>query len=281
MNNKDTSYSNFALRLILVCTILILGSTVIFALNSSLENNKTEKGNSAPENNEEKELINKLYRYVSYGRELQPMYYFIKNKELTKDTFDNYEKVGYAFQFASKSNVKDLTDKGFTVDGAVYKEWIETIFGKGTTYDNSKVVTLFTNSVLKNSIVNIEYNKEKDQYVVTKIDGFIKEKNLGIDNFYYKLDSYNIDNVNKDITIKEKFIFVAKELSNDQKSINNIKVYKDIYQTKLIDEIKKPTKERIKKFSINSYLEDANVIAYTFKLDEDNNYYLYSTKVSE
>lgn len=279
MKNESTTYSNFALRLVLVCTILILGSTIIFAFNQNFKKGKEEKTESK-EDTSEKDLINKLYQYVSYGRDLQPMTYFFQNKELTNETFDALEKVRYAFQLANKKEVFDLTDKGFKVLGDTYKGWIEEIFGKGTPFDNSKTITLYTNDLLKNSIVNIEYNQKANQYIVTKENGFIKEDKDEIQDYYTKMDTYHIDPINHTIQIDEKVIFVGKEWNVSNK-ISNIKVYKDIYKTKLIQEIKEPTKEVLKDFRIEDYWSDAATISYTFQLGEDNNYYFSSSKIEE
>lgn len=279
MKDKSTTYSNFALRLILVCTILILGSTIIFTVNQNFRKDKEEKIENKEED-KEKKLVNKLYHYVSYGRDLQPMTYFFQNKEITSETFDNLEKVRYAFQMANKKEVFDLTDKGFKVLGDTYKKWIEEIFGKETTFDNSKTITLYTNDLLKNSIVNIEYNPTSNQYVVTKEDGFVKENKDGIQDYYTKMDTYHIDSTNGTIEIVEKAIFVDKEWDVNNK-ISNIKVYKDIYKKQLIQEIKTPTKETLKSFRIEDYWEDAASIHYTFKLGEDNHYYFYSSRIVE
>lgn len=276
---KSANYTDFVLKLMLIATILIIASAIIFSVNNNFINN-IEK-NDVKVDDSEKKLINKLYGYVTYGRDIQPMYYFFRNKEINYEDFDNKEKVAYAFQLANESNVTDLTERSFTVSGETYKVWIEEIFGKDTPFDNSNLITLhIDNGLLKNSIVEIKYDRDKDQYNVTKINGYIKEKEK-IESFYSELFDYNIDNSDKTITIREKVIFVAKELSNDLKSITNIKVYKDLYQTKLIDEIKKPTKKQIENFKLNNYAEDANIITYTFKVDEEGNYYFYSSKIEE
>lgn len=280
MKQRDTSYSNFVLQLVLVCTILILGSTIIYAFRSDLIPTKKDNTELETKEDSQKKLVDQLYQYVTYGRDLQPMYYFFKNKEITSESFDNMEKVAYAFQLANKDEIMDFTEQGFTVNGDVYKKWIETIFGKDTLFDNSKPLTLYTNDLLKNSIVNIEYNKEKDQYIVTRENGFVSDKDDKISNFYAKFNKYDINNDDNTITIEEKVIFTGKKWNNDN-IISNIKVYRDIYHTKLIDEIKNPTQEQIQKFDINDYLKDANTITYTFKMDEDNNYYFYSSKVEE
>lgn len=276
---RDTSYSNFVMKLMLVCTILILGSAIIFSFNSALKKDKKDNKQEEELTSEEK-LINKLYGYVTFGRDEQLMNYFYQFKELTTDTFDGLEKVKYAFNLLEEDKLNKIDDKTYSIDADIYNGYIKTMFGENTTYDNSKEVSIFTNKILKNSIMTISFDKEKNQYIISRINGF-KKTNEQIKPFYYKLEDYNIDNANKQITINEKFIFVEKEISENGKDITGINIYKDIYHEKILKSIDYPSASQIEKFNYNDYIKDGGSITYTFKLDNNNNYYFYSSNINE
>lgn len=277
--DRDTSYSNFVMKLMLVCTILILGSAIIFSFNSALKKDKKDNKQEEELTSEEK-LINKLYGYVTFGRDEQLMNYFYQFKELTTDTFEGLEKVKYAFNLLEEDKLNKIDDKTYSIDADIYNSYIKTMFGENTTYDNSKEVSIFTNKILKNSIMTISFDKEKNQYIISRINGF-KKTDEQIKPFYYKLEDYNIDNANKQITINEKFIFVEKEISENGKDITGINIYKDIYHEKILKSIDYPSTSQIEKFNYNDYIKDGGSITYTFKLDNNNNYYFYSSNINE
>ncbi len=274
---RDTSYSNFVMKLMLVCTILILGSAIIFSFNTAL-GRKNTKEEEKVEKDTNKSIIDTLYGYITFNRDIEPTYYFYQNKELNYEEFDALEKIRYAFGLLDEKQVTKKDDRTYSIDAGIYNGYIETIFGKNTVYDNSKEVVIMTNKIVKNSIMSISFDKDNNEYVITRINGF-KPNNDKIKNYYYKLNSYDIDNDNKTITIKENFMFVNKEYSDNDKDITSIKLYRDIYQEDLIKEIDYPTNDFIKKFKFDDYAKDSGIITYTFKMDEENNYYFYSSKI--
>lgn len=274
--NRDTSYSNFVMKLMLVCTILILGSAIIFSFNTFMNNKNEEKKDYKTKDNQN--IAEKLYSYITFDRTLEPTYYFYQNKELNYENFDALEKVRYAFGLLNEKELTKKDDRTYTIDAGIYNGYIETIFGKNTNYDNSKEVIVITNKIVKNSIMSISYDKDNNQYIITRINGF-KNNEDKIKNYYYELNSYDIDSNNKTITIKENFMFVNKEYSNNDKDLTSIKFYRDIYQEDLIKEIDYPTNDFIKNFKFSDYVKDSGIITYTFKMDDENNYYFYSSKI--
>ncbi len=274
---RDTSYSNFVMKLMLVCTILILGSAIIFSFNTALGHKDTKEEENI-EKDTNKSIIDTLYGYITFNRDVEPTYYFYQNNELNYEKFDALEKVRYAFGLLDEKQVTKKDDRTYSIDAGIYNGYIETIFGKNTVHDNSKEVVIMTNKIVKNSIMSISFDKDNNEYVITRINGF-KPNNDKIKNYYYKLNSYDIDNDNKTITIKENFMFVNKEYSDNDKDITSIKLYRDIYQEDLIKEIDYPTNDFIKKFKFDDYAKDSGIITYTFKMDEENNYYFYSSKI--
>lgn len=228
----------------------------------------------------EQKLINQLYGYVTYGRDLEPMYYFLKNDQLTSDTVDGLAKVRYAFQLVTEEDILDMNDNSFEIAGSKYQSYIEQIFGIGTNYKKDKPVTLYVNQIYNNAIISISYNKDKDTYTVTKINGFINNQDNKIKLFYTKLDGYNIDNENNIITIKEKVIY-TEPIYDDKGTVTTINVYKDNRHSNIIDEIKNPNNKLIKTFSIDNYLNDASTVTYTFKKDVNDNYYFDSSIIEK
>ena len=276
---KDKGYSSFVLKLMLVCTILILGSCIIFAITPRFMKNVLNIDNKDQLSPEQK-LINQLYGYVTYGRDLEPMYYFLKNDQLTSDTVDGLAKVRYAFQLVTEEDILDMNDNSFEIAGSKYQSYIEQIFGIGTNYKKDKPVTLYVNQIYSNAIISISYNKDKDTYTVTKINGFINNQDNKIKLFYTKLDGYNIDNENNIITIKEKVIY-TEPIYDDKGTVTTINVYKDNRHSNIIDEIKNPNNKLIKTFSIDNYLNDASTVTYTFKKDVNDNYYFDSSIIEK
>ena len=143
-------YSNFALRLVLICTILILGSSIIFAFRNSFgkENDiPQEEGNKVSD----QELINLLYSYVTYNRYSEDMRYFYVNDRLTKDMFDGYEKE-FSLELIKKNpkaitildagSVKEATiDLAYIVDYVVCShDFAEEFSGVKIDYENLETI---------------------------------------------------------------------------------------------------------------------------------------------
>ncbi len=271
-NEKDKAYSNFVLKLMLICTILILGSAIVFSFSSFYNDHilKEEPIEIDDPN------VKRLYDYVTYGRDLEPMYYFFRNKELTYDTFDEVEKMRYAFQLITNDDIFDKDEVSFKILGDSYKRAIEKIFGINTKYNINSQFTIYINNFFKNAIVNVSYNQEGNYFLVARINNISNNNNIP-KLFYTKLDSYHIDSMTKDITIKEKVIFTETLYSNNLSQIDTVMVYRDLNHIELLKEIKNPTRDQIKSLSIKPYLNVANTITYTFKQDEEGNYYFYNS----
>ena len=269
-------YSNFALRLVLICTILILGSSIIFAFRNSFgkENDTpTEEGNKVSD----QELINLLYSYVTYNRYSEDMRYFYVNDRLTKDMFDGYEKVKYAFQLVNENNIDNLTENSFTIDENVYQSFIDTIFGKNSSFDNNKEFETISTNVFKNSLVSVKYDAENKQYIVNKISDYHESIMKPL---YAKIIDAYVDDSNDTITIKEKVIFTSFDYDANG-NISKIKVYKDNFHKTLIDEVDNNTNNQIEEFNIDNYLDEAITVTYKFSLGEDSNYYFESSMIEE
>ena len=233
-------YSNFALRLVLICTILILGSSIIFAFRNSFGKEKdtpTEEENKVPD----QELIDLLYSYVTYNRYSEDMRYFYVNDRLTKDMFDGYEKGKYAFQLVNENNIDNLTENSFTIDENVYQSLVDTIFGKDSSFDNNKEFEVISTNVFKNSLVSVRYDLESKQYIVTKISDYHESVMKPL---YSKIIDAYVDDSNDTVTIKEKVIFTSFDY-NANGNISKIKVYKDNFHKTLIDEVDNNTNNQI------------------------------------
>ncbi len=277
-NIKDigNDYSNFALRLVLICTILILGSSIIFAFRNSFGKEKdtpTEEENKVPD----QELIDLLYSYVTYNRYSEDMRYFYVNDRLTKDMFDGYEKGKYAFQLVNENNIDNLTENSFTIDENVYQSLVDTIFGKDSSFDNNKEFEVISTNVFKNSLVSVRYDLESKQYIVTKISDYHESVMKPL---YSKIIDAYVDDSNDTITIKEKVIFTSFDY-NANGNISKIKVYKDNFHKTLIDEVDNNTNNQIEEFNIDNYLDEAITVTYKFSLGEDSNYYFESSMIEE
>ena len=277
-NIKDigNDYSNFALRLVLICTILILGSSIIFAFRNSFGKEKdtpTEEENKVPD----QEVTDLLYSYVTYDRYSDDMRYFYVNDRLTKDMFDGYEKGKYAFQLVNENNIDNLTENSFTIDENVYQSLVDTIFGKDSSFDNNKEFEVISTKKKKNSLVSVRYDLESKQYIVTKISDYHESVMKPL---YSKIIDAYVDDSNDTITIKEKVIFTSFDY-NANGNISKIKVYKDNFHKTLIDEVDNNTNNQIEEFNIDNYLDEAITVTYKFSLGEDSNYYFESSMIEE
>lgn len=269
-------YSNFALRLVLVCTILILGSSIIFSFRNNFIKNNNEKEDKAVD----QELIDKLYGYVTYGREFQEMRYFYVNNILTSDIFDGGEKVKYAFQFVNKDNISDLTSDSFTIDGKLYESFIETIFGENTTYYNLDEFEIVSTNVFENSVVNVKYDPDSDKYLVTKIRDLTVRNDNTIQPFYSKIVDSSINKADNTLSVTEKIFFTRIDY-DDNNNVKLIRIYKDCLDQNLIAEINNNTGNQIEEFNMENYLDKAMTVTYTFKLSDDGNYYFDNSKIEE
>ncbi len=268
--NKDKGYSTFTLKLMLICTILILGSSIVFSLKPRPYEVNNDNDNSN-KSNEEEQLVNTLYSYVTYGRENEPMYYFLRNKQIDNKSFDEVEKLRYAFQFVNEEDIYDKTNDSFKINGDIYDKYIKKIFGNDTSYNKDKNFVIYTNQIFRNAILNVTYDKENNYYLVTKINGFFSNNDIKL--FYTKFDSYKKDNENGTITITEKVIYTDSIYTNNLSEMDCLRIYKDIKHTLLLEEINNPTNEFINTLSIDKYYDKANTITYTFKKDINGNYY--------
>lgn len=267
---------------IVVIVLLVL----LFNMIGKNSSSKPKEDKNSPASNVEETLsiesprIVTTYNYVTYGRDnANNKDYFLTNRKVTLDNFDNAEKIFYATQFLNTDN---FLDTGKTQDGkkiyAVsideFEQALKKFFGKVIPYhregsyriilpfskDGGNMVNLVYDENLKSyksTFTTAEANKNKIKTAYTKLTKAKKKGNT--------------------LVLTERVVYTSQQPSGSNVIIN---VYSDYAKTRLI-ESKTVAANSINDSTINidDYMDKdkANTIEYRFHIDNKNYYFESST----
>lgn len=294
-NQNDSEYSelkfkkkkNTSLSMIVVFTTAIIFGLLVFFISNLFFGGKTNKKESTTKTNQTEISIKDnqvldLYSYVTYGPSDERYSLFIKNKKVTQESISNLDKYLYALQFVEESDFKDESianeEKIYVISYIKVKEYMEKFFGPNVKYASNSTIPVTLNFKVndKNTGMFI-YDKKLDAYKMNFTKKIEEDSNNILSPYYTKL-SHAYKKEDNSINIVENIIYVDYQKNTD----NNYtyKIYADYEHTILLD-----TKENVKESDLRENgtklddYKDATTITYTFKPNNKEGYYFYSSKI--
>lgn len=284
-NNKKTG----KLILLVLVAVLLIGIFIYLGLllNSNSNNSNKKKTVNKKQTTAVEETVSvesprivTTYNYVTYGRDgINNNDYFLTNKNITVDNFENSQKIFFATQFLETDNFLDTgktkdNKKIYAVSVEEFEAALKKFFGSVIPYDKEgtyKVSLPFTKD--GGSLVNLTYDNSLKSFVSTF--DTVNANNDKIKKYYTKL----ISAMKKGdvLTLTEKVIYTSTQPSGNNLVIN---IYSDYAKTKLI-ETKTVENSSINENTINidNYLEKANTIEYKFDIKDSKTYYFKSSSI--
>lgn len=274
---RQQSEKKSIIVIIIIC--LIIGITTFFITNKMInKDDKEEKESTVLSLNDQSVQI--LYNYVKYGTKETKNDKFIKNKEVTLQSFTNQEKFYYSLQFVSSSDFKET--EGFDGDNKIYfisnktiDEYMIKFFGPTVKYSKDiEMLYTFDFKINGNNTAKIKYNSEKEGFDAIFTSNEENNEETGIKSFYTKLDSALQTEDNK-IIIKEKVIYT--EIVNNN-NIYTINIYKDYSHNILIGTLNNIKQEELstKEIDIDKY-KSTSIVEYVFNNNNDTYYFKSSS----
>ena len=278
---------NKVVAIILIVIVAIIVGYLVFYYSNKLFGKEEKKKEIEPTTNEidiSNENVSILYQYVTYGVRNKRNEKFIKESNVTHNSFTEQEKYYYALQFAQVedfvfTNKYDSEDrKIYSISTKKIKEYMERFFGGDITYEKDIVVTYpFSFRINSLNVGTLKYMSEKEGYntVFTELLDNIESTNL-INDYYAKLVKA-INEEDGTLKLYEKIIYTELVKNNDYYNIN---IYKDYNKTKKITSINNLDESTLKQtpITVDNYLDDASTIVYEFRV-YNNHYYFYSSKI--
>lgn len=274
--------------IIVIIISIVIGLLVFFVSNSLF--GKKEQQVTTPANldvslNNENVII--LYDYVTYGVNNKRNEKFLKEKNVTIDSFSNEEKFYFALQFAEPEDfvaTGELNEeqlKIYKISSTAVKKYMQRFFGNRITYSTSGTITYPFNFTINNKNVGVmTYSIEKDGFetVFTGLQEASQESKL-VEPYYTKLVKATRIGSDNSLELEEKVIFTDVQ---EIEGLYKVGIYRDYEKSSVIESKMNITKEQLeqKAISIDDYLNTAATITYKFKLNENNEYYFDSSSIS-
>ena len=279
--------SNSIIPIIIVIVVaIIIGLTVFFVSNAIL--NPSKKEPDAPTVTKldlKDENVEILYNYVTYGTNNTRYDKFIKEQNVTIDSFSNYDKFYYALMFVETSDITDnnKTDEAgnkiFSIPESKIKTYMKRFFGPNINYSTDTEITYaFSFSSGGKNIAALTYDPTTQCFNIVFKDTTEKKEENVVEPYYAKLEEAT-QTSDGTLTLKEKIIYTDAKVNTD--GTYNITIYKDYNHTEQIDIKENYTQELLKTdpITIDDYSNKASTITYTFKT-YNNTYYFESSTIS-
>lgn len=279
--------SNSIIPIIIVIVVaIIIGLTVFLVSNAILNPSKKETEQATTTKLDLKdENVEILYNYVTYGTNNTRYEKFIKEQNVTIDSFSNYDKFYYALMFVETSDIVDnnKTDEAgnkiFSIPESKIKTYMKRFFGPNINYSTDTEITYaFSFSSGGKNIATLTYNPTTQCFDIIFKDTSKNKETTLVEPYYAKLtDAYQSSDGT--LTLKEKIIYTDAKVNTD--GTYNITIYKDYNHTEQIDIKQNYSQELLKSnpITIEDYSNKASTITYTFKT-YNNTYYFESSTIS-
>lgn len=279
--------SNSIIPIIIVIVVaIIIGLTVFFVSNAILNPSKKEPDTPTVTKLDLKdENVEILYNYVTYGTNNTRYDKFIKEQNVTIDSFSNYDKFYYALMFVETSDITDnnKTDEAgnkiFSIPESKIKTYMKRFFGPNINYSTDTEITYaFSFSSGGKNIATLTYDPTTQCFNIVFKDTSEKKDENVVEPYYAKLEEAT-QTSDGTLTLKEKIIYTDAKVNTD--GTYNITIYKDYNHTEQIDIKENYTQELLKTdpITIDDYSNKASTITYTFKT-YNNTYYFESSTIS-
>ena len=299
--------------------ILLLGSYIVYDkfISKDVPANNEELNKSDDTNMDDKKddvieeilelndpTVQLLYSYINpYGKP-NANYddYFLKNKDLTVESFENDKKFAYASFLLNFDEIEYPNHTYYDIPYETYDKAIKKFFGEDIVYSKDSQ----TNEDFRFTVKDFQYNSNSFKIMSFKYDqatnkyhgylGSFGDRLPILLKYYYKLVSAS---KSEDLLIlKEKFIVTDRIDNPNIDTVNyftypEYNIYSDYNKENLIgyekitlDSSNSTHNEFLEdgypnKFNMDSYLEKAGTVTYTFKLGSDNEYHFVSSHIEK
>ncbi len=284
--SKIRNSNSFIPIIIVIVVAILIGLTVFLVSNAILNPAKKEQAESSVTKLELKdENVEILYNYVTYGTNNTRYEKFIKEQNVTIDSFSNYDKFYYALMFVETSDIVDnnKTDeegnKIFSIPESKIKTYMKRFFGPNINYSTDTEITYaFNFSSGGKNIATLTYDATTQCFNIVFKDTSEKKETNVVEPYYAKLTDASLTS-DGTLTLEEKIIYTDAKTNTD--GTYNITIYKDYNHTEQIDIKQNYSQELLKTdpITVEDYSNKASTITYTFKT-YNNTYYFESSTIS-
>ncbi len=272
--------------IIVIVAAIVIGLTVFFISNAILNPSKKEPDQPTVTKLDLKdENVEILYNYVIYGTNNTRYDKFIKEQNVTIDSFSNYDKFYYALMFVETSDITDNNKKDeagnkiFSIPESKIKTYMKRFFGPNINYSTDTEITYaFNFSSGGKNIATLTYDPTSQGFNIVFKDTSKKKDENVVEPYYAKLSDATRTS-DGTLTLKEKIIYT--DIKTNEDGTYNITIYKDYNHTEQIDIKENYSQELLKTspITIDDYSNKASTITYTFKT-YNNTYYFESSTIS-
>lgn len=281
---EDNKKKNSVVPIIIIVVMAIIIGLIVFFISNAIFGVKEPK-EEAPVSTQlsiTDENVKILYQYVTYGIKGERNTKFIKEKNVTIDSFTNEEKFYYALQFAKVEDFK-VIDKVDENNRKVYrlyhetvKEYMQRFFGGSVQYSSDiSLVYPFSFRINGNNVGYItEVDEDGFDVVFDGLEEDIISSNI-VEPYYSELVAAYKE-PDGTYRLEEKIIYTDVK---EEEGIYTVNIYKDYEKTQLIETKENQTKEILANNPINieNYKDKASTITYHFGLFDKMLYFDSST----
>lgn len=278
--STNTTEVNKKLTLIITSAVAVFFGLTVFIILTVIMNNKNKVNNQPVEIEITNKEVKRLYNMVTFTELGTRNDKFMKESEVTHDSFNNYEKYKYALSLAKANDfvATGKTQNGlneYSLDKKKMNNYITTFFGSGITYStNSTIDYTFNFKKDNNNTGSLKYYPDESLYKIyfTSTKEEIPDT---MENKRYYTKLYKAEELNDELTLYEKIVYT--KCSKNTTNTYNCLVYRDYDRTIQIDEVKGLDEDSEIKFD---ELKESNEIEYKFKKDVEGKYYFLSSKTN-
>ena len=268
------------IAIIVVVVVSLLIGIFTFVISNAIFNKKeapVEVNTSVSLTDENVQI---LYQYVTYGASGVRGNKFVKNDNVTLDSFSSQEKFYYALQFADAEDfeftgeVNQDKNKVYLISNKKIKKYMQQFFGPRVSYTNNiEISHPFSFRINQMNVGDMVYSDDQDGFKTTfaKLEEKKSKEELNSD-VVGELISAKTDSSGKMI-LDEKVVFTSIKKNAD--GMYDIEIYKDFNQEILLD--KKTVASIDKNYVDLSKFSNTTTVEYTFALNGSVYYFESST----
>lgn len=277
----------FPAKIFIVIGIALVAGVSVYFISTLLfgGKSKTTKGDGISLTLElENTIVKDTYSMISYGRNPSSMNKFLKEQSVSLNDFSNYEKFYYALSLSDKKDFYDTKvtrdqKKIYAIDEDTVTQLMKKYFGSEVVYLRQGTIPIRLPFMLDDgNFLQLIYNTTDKAFTSTVSKQDSVETNVFVPTYLTKLEKA-IQKEDGSIQLVERVIYLTSSVNLEQVSYS---IYKDSAFTMPIVKNKMATTSELaaNPIQIDSYLEQANSVTYTFKKEKDH-YYFYRSEIEE
>lgn len=280
-NDVNNRRGENIIKIIIIAIVALAVGLIVFFICNALFGKKEVKPEPAVSTNLSltDENVQILYDYVTYGTRGVRNDKFLKEDNVSLEDFTNQERFYYALQFAqvedfvNTERVNEQNEKIYNISSTKIKNYMQRFFGSKVTYStNISLNYPFSFRINGMNVGVLTYSTVSDGYdtVFNALEEDITEDKL-VDDYYYKLVGATKE-PDGSYVLKEKVVYTQLEKNGDNYVVY---IYKDHQHTNLIETRQNQTETTLREnpIDIDSYLDTAATITYTFGVDNITLYF--------